>query len=226
MHASSFSHPVCSDLHPTPLPLSPSYSSPLSVATVWHAIVALRPLKVIVLLANMHQMGNISTLHGFLFLGAQPCCNWPHHQRQQQHHQLEGASTNRVGSQLGSSSTWHIDYVATSPPDTTATAMYQLRRLLIGNTLGRWKKEGHPSHRLKSLPQSYCFCLFTLCLFVCFPYVSKEIQTRATCDRQLTHSRSYTPHSTHSNWPRKFETNKSEQQRHNYGGRGGLFWNN
>lgn len=94
------------------------YPLPLSVATVWHAIVALRPLKVIVLLANMHQMGNISTLHGFLFLGAQPCCNWPHHQRQQQHHQLEGASTNRVGSQLGSSSTWHIDYVATSPPDT------------------------------------------------------------------------------------------------------------
>lgn len=102
-------------LYPYPPPTPPL---PLSVATVWHAIVALRPLKVIVLLANMHQMGNISTLHGFLFLGAQPCCNWPHHQRQQQHHQLEGASTNRVGSQLGSSSTWHIDYVATSPPDT------------------------------------------------------------------------------------------------------------
>lgn len=180
LHASSssFSYTVCSDLTPTPFPFSLAYS-PLSLVTVWHAIVALRALKVIVLLANMHQMGNISTLHGF-FWGRNLVATGQHHQWQH-HHRHRHRAKSKACRLITSAANWgrHRRGISITLrrrhqiPLATLLLIEasQLRRLLIGNTLGFRtveEKEGHTSHTQVEEPTAKLLFLsfhpFLVCL--------------------------------------------------------------
>lgn len=144
----------------------------------WHAIVAFRPLKVIVLLANMHQMGNITTLHGFFrgrrnLVAIGSTSSSSSSSSSTSSSQVEGASANRLAANWGRhrrsiSITLRRRRRHLIPPGMDGVSAWH-RRLLIGNTFGLSKRRSWVQRR----PTAKLLFLSLYSCLSCLSYVSQ-----------------------------------------------------